>query len=66
MTEPDPGSPDAGRTAPSEHEYLSTYCIHGDCTNCRLTCKICKASCVCPCHAGLVGLLAGASSLARR
>jgi len=33
------------------HLYVSTYCqheLHGDC---RLACKHCHASCLCPCHA---------------
>jgi hypothetical protein len=31
--------------------YFSTYCLHADHLNCRLTCKICDAPCRCPCHA---------------
>lgn len=30
--------------------YWSTYCIHGNCQDCRLTCKTCQAHCLCPCH----------------
>jgi hypothetical protein len=30
--------------------YVSTYCIHDNHTDCRLTCKTCKAPCRCWCH----------------
>lgn len=41
----------AGAVAPPPvtHLYISTYCqhtLHGDC---RLTCKVCSAPCLCPC-----------------
>jgi hypothetical protein len=32
------------------HVYWSTYCLHGYHEDCRLTCKICDAPCVCVCH----------------
>ena len=31
--------------------YLSTYCLHGNHADCRLTCKTCRAPCRCRCHA---------------
>jgi len=30
--------------------YWSTYCIHDRHDECRLTCKTCKAPCLCTCH----------------
>lgn len=33
-----------------EHVYLSTYCLHGKHSDCRLTCKTCAAPCICACH----------------
>ncbi len=30
--------------------YTSTYCIHGNHADCRMTCKTCKAPCLCKCH----------------
>lgn len=33
-----------------EHRYLSTYCVHRDCPNCRVTCKCCGEPCICSCH----------------
>lgn len=35
-----------------DHNYLSTYCLHGLCDSgeCKLTCKICGNHCVCVCH----------------
>lgn len=33
-----------------DHLYVSTYCQHGQHGDCRLTCKICSAPCLCPCH----------------
>lgn len=32
--------------------YVSSYCIHEDHENCRLTCKTCKDPCRCHCHGG--------------
>jgi len=32
-----------------EH-YTSTYCMHGACDDCRLSCKICGTSCLHQCH----------------
>lgn len=32
------------------HKYISTYCIHDLCAECRLTCKHCDAPCLCVCH----------------
>ena len=32
------------------HRYVSTYCLHGHCEECRLTCKFCEASCEHGCH----------------
>jgi len=32
--------------------YWSTYCIHELHDQCRLTCKHCKAPCLCGCHKG--------------
>jgi hypothetical protein len=32
------------------HLYVSTYCQHEQHSDCRLSCKICKAPCLCPCH----------------
>ena len=34
----------------TEHLYISTWCQHGHHTQCRLTCKLCDAACLCPCH----------------
>lgn len=34
------------------HRYLSTYCVHGQHEMCRLSCKVCKAPCLCECHEG--------------
>lgn len=39
--------------ASDEHEYLSTYCVHGLHGDCRLVCKHCPARCVCPCHVAM-------------
>jgi hypothetical protein len=36
----------------SGHAYLSTYCYHGRCEQCRLTCKTCGTPCIHPCHQG--------------
>lgn len=33
-----------------KHRYLSTYCVHGKCTQCRLNCKTCQAQCICACY----------------
>jgi hypothetical protein len=30
--------------------YYSTYCIHGQHADCRLTCKVCASPCRCKCH----------------
>lgn len=30
--------------------YWSTYCIHLNHADCRMTCKTCQAPCLCPCH----------------
>lgn len=30
--------------------YTSTYCIHGDHSVCKLTCKTCQSPCLCQCH----------------
>ena len=30
--------------------YVSTYCMHEQHDDCRLTCKICHAPCLCYCH----------------
>jgi hypothetical protein len=30
--------------------YVSTYCLHGACSDCRLTCKSCSARCRHGCH----------------
>jgi hypothetical protein len=30
--------------------YFSTYCIHDLHQDCRLTCKTCRAPCLCACH----------------
>lgn len=38
---------------PEDHDYLSTYCYHGNHADCRLTCKTCGASCRCVCHAAM-------------
>lgn len=36
------------------HHYVSTYCLHGQHEDCRLTCKGCPADCECDCgHAPL-------------
>jgi len=32
------------------HDYLSTACGHGNCANCRLTCKFCDSPCQHGCH----------------
>jgi hypothetical protein len=37
------------------HRYLSTYCVHGNCTECvepprAPQCKTCAAPCLCSCH----------------
>lgn len=34
------------------HRYLSTYCRHGRCGECRVTCKWCPATCGHTCHGG--------------
>lgn len=34
-----------------DHLYVSTYCQHRRHNDCRLTCKLCAAHCLCPCHA---------------
>jgi hypothetical protein len=34
----------------SEHDYLSTACLHGEHQHCRLVCKFCPAECRCECH----------------
>lgn len=33
--------------------YFSTYCIHGQHGDCRLTCKVCGAACRCDCHTAI-------------
>lgn len=33
--------------------YVSTYCLHGNCEACRLTCKTCAARCRHRCHRGV-------------
>jgi hypothetical protein len=30
--------------------YWSTYCIHLNHADCRMTCKTCQTPCLCPCH----------------
>lgn len=40
----------AARQYAIDSHYFSTYCIHGDCGSCRLTCKTCNAPCRCSCH----------------
>jgi hypothetical protein len=51
MTLPEPPPPlDPDALYP---HYTSTYCIHRDCVDCRLTCKTCNALCQCRCHWGL-------------
>lgn len=38
---------------PTVHRYVSTYCQHAQCGDCRLSCKVCGAPCLCPCgHPG--------------
>lgn len=32
------------------HVYVSTYCQHRRCGDCRKTCKTCDAPCRCGCH----------------
>lgn len=32
------------------HRYVSTYCQHDWHSDCRLTCKVCGADCLCQCH----------------
>lgn len=39
-----------GTVSQNQHQYLSTYCLHGACSDCRLSCKICQSLCVCGCH----------------
>jgi hypothetical protein len=34
--------------------YWSTYCVHHQHTDCRLTCKHCEAPCLCFCHAARI------------
>ena len=34
----------------AEHHYVSTYCIHAEHADCRRTCKLCQAPCLCSCH----------------
>lgn len=41
---------------PRVHNYLSTYCWHDDCPNCRLECKTCQAPCRCRCHVFAQGI----------
>jgi hypothetical protein len=41
--------------------YVSTYCIHDKHGDCRLTCKHCKAPCLCPCHRAEAPAETGAS-----
>lgn len=33
------------------HRYLSTYCVHHNCQDCRRICKDCGQPCRCGCHA---------------
>jgi hypothetical protein len=33
-----------------DHHYLSTACLHGMHTGCRIQCKFCRAVCRCKCH----------------
>lgn len=46
-------NPDGGRGW--HPHYTSTYCIHQDHEHCRMTCKTCKAPCLCECHGGSHG-----------
>lgn len=46
---PDMGGGDVLAMAQAMH-YLSTYCLHGNHDDCRLTCKTCEQPCRCPCH----------------
>jgi hypothetical protein len=32
------------------HDYLSTACFHGQCSDCRITCKFCSTKCSHICH----------------
>jgi hypothetical protein len=43
---------DGGPSLPPivEHVYVSTYCAHGLCADCRRSCKICEAPCQHACH----------------
>lgn len=36
--------------ADTEHDYLSTACLHGRCAECRHQCKFCAAACRHSCH----------------
>lgn len=38
---------------PMTHQYVSTYCQHEQHNDCRLSCKLCKAPCLCRCHVTL-------------
>lgn len=49
MTDPDPRE---AWPHPTRHLYTSTYCQHAQHSDCRLTCKVCSAPCLCPCHRG--------------
>jgi hypothetical protein len=40
----------AGRAWP---HYFSTYCIHDRHADCRKTCKVCAAPCLCDCHGAI-------------
>ena len=44
------------------HPYLSTACYHELHESCRLQCKFCEATCVCPCHAKKEPLARGAAA----
>lgn len=43
----------------SQHVYVSTACIHGECGSCRNNCKFCGAPCRHDCHPA--GVTASAS-----
>ena len=34
------------------HMYLSTACLHGEHSACRISCKFCASPCICSCHDG--------------
>lgn len=43
-------STDAPLTGRHAHAYQSTACAHFRHSDCRLTCKWCRTSCLCECH----------------